>query len=219
MNNSYAPTFSPSQYKALVAARDLARACDYEASHANHVTRLALRLFDELSPLHHLGSTARFYLACASLLHDIGWVEGGKDHHKTGMRIILNDTQLPIDPRERLIIGSIVRYHVAALPSPKHEHFAALSPADQQTVLSLAALLRLADGLDRPHHLQVRDLKCTIGDDEIHLTYSAPARAKAEEKATREKSDLLEQVFQRKFSIRWEQKENAEDSSASSPAA
>lgn len=197
------PAFTAAQYQALVAARNLGRTCGYEASHASQVTRLALRLFGELASLHHLDSTGRYYLVCAGLLHDIGWVEGGKNHHKTGLGIILNSALLPLNNRERLIIGSVVRYHYGALPNPKHDHFAALQPTDQQIVLYLAALLRLADGLDRPHHLLIRDLKCEVNDAEIRLSYLAPSRAKAEEKAAREKSDLLEQVYQRHFSIKW----------------
>jgi exopolyphosphatase/guanosine-5'-triphosphate,3'-diphosphate pyrophosphatase len=198
-----APVFTVSQYQALVAARSLGRTCGYEASHASQVTRLALRLFSELSSLHQLDSTGRYYLVCAGILHDIGWVEGGKNHHKTGLDIILNSALLPLNNRERLIIGSVVRYHYAALPSPKHDHFAALQPADQQIVLYLAALLRLADGLDRPHHLLVRDLRCEVNEGDINLSYFAPSRAKAEEKAAREKSDLLEQVYERHLSIKW----------------
>lgn len=201
------PLFTAAQTRALVAARELARACDYEASHSSQVTRLALRLYDELEPLHHLGVTERFYLVCAGILHDIGWVEGGKNHHKTALGIILHSERLTLDSRERLIIGSVARYHFKALPNQKHEHFAALDPADQQVVLFLSAILRLADGLDRPHHLQVRDLHCELSETEILLIYTAPARAKAEEKAAKEKSNLLEQVFGRGLNIQWQQKE------------
>ena len=198
-----APLFTAAQSHVLIAARKLGRTCGYEASHASQVTRLALRLFQELAPLHHLDGTARYYLVVAGILHDIGWVEGGKNHHKTALDIILNSALLPVNSRERLIIGSVVRYHYGALPDLKHDHFAALQPDGQQLVSYLAALLRLADGLDQPHHLQVRDLKCEISEEEIRLWYLAPARARAEEKAARAKSDLLKQVYQRHFSIHW----------------
>ncbi len=196
--------YTEEQRRALVAARDLARTCGYEAVHTGHVTRLALRLFDELKPLHMLGDTERFYLGCASMLHDIGWVEGWRGHHKTALKIILRTTLLPLDNRERLIIGSVARYHTKALPNAKHDHFAALDPADRHIVVLLSAILRLADGLDRSHRSVVRDVKTKITDTKITLYYGAPTRAKLEEEGAKENSDLLTQVFERKLSIRWE---------------
>jgi alpha-galactosidase len=49
------------------------------------------RLFDELQPLHLLGAQERFWLNAGALLHDIGWIEGQKGHHKTALRTILHN--------------------------------------------------------------------------------------------------------------------------------
>ena len=115
----------------------LAQICEFEAGHSRHVTFLALRLFDELQPLHQLGPEERFWLQAGSLLHDIGWVEGWRSHHKTSMRIILSTPMLPFSNKERLIIGSIVRYHRKGLPKAKHDNYAALPPASQRVTSQL----------------------------------------------------------------------------------
>jgi len=96
--------------EAIDAATALARRCDYDRPHTEQVTRLALELFDKLSDIHGLGTHERFLLNCAALLHDIGWCEGGKGHHKTAMRLILADTTVPLDKRERAFRSRSWRY-------------------------------------------------------------------------------------------------------------
>ncbi len=185
----------------LEAVLDLAQSCDYEASHTHQVTRLALQLFDELQALHGLGDRERFWLQCGALLHDIGWIEGQAKHHKTSLRLILDAPHLPFDPHERLIIGSIARYHRGALPKEKHAHFAALPPAEQQTVRILAAILRVADGLDRTHRNVVQQLACEVLPGQIILHCLASQAAEEEQSEALNKGRLFEQVFERRLVI------------------
>jgi putative phosphoesterase len=176
--------------KRLAAVCRLARECDYEAAHTHQVTRLSLMLFDELVPLHGLGDDERFYLQCAAMLHDIGWMEGQRRHHKTALRAILS-ADLPFDDRERLIVASIARYHRKALPSTRHDHFAALDAVDRRTVRILGGILRVADGLDRSHLSLVRRLTCTWDDATLTIHARTAARAEPERWAAAKKSDLL----------------------------
>ena len=159
----------------LQAVLQLAEKCDHEPAHARHVTLLALRLFDELQPLHGLGATERFWLHCAGLLHDIGWIKGRKGHHKTALRMILTTPDLPFERREREIIGCVARYHRRGLPTLKHEAFAALSAPDQRVVRRLAAILRVADGLDRTRQGIVKDVTCAIGKSQVSRELPRPA--------------------------------------------
>jgi len=187
----------------LQAVLQLAQSCEYEVQHTHQVTRLALQLFDELQPLHRLGAEEHFWLQCGALLHDIGWVEGQRRHHKTALRIILNTPHLPFDRRERLIIGSIARYHRRALPSEKHDHFTVLEPAERRIVSMLAAILRVADGLDRAHRSLVEHLSCEVSPQQIVVRCAVRGPAEAEQQATLKKGRLLELVFHRELVIAW----------------
>jgi exopolyphosphatase/guanosine-5'-triphosphate,3'-diphosphate pyrophosphatase len=137
-------------------------------------------------------------------LHDVGWVEGQKGHHKTSLRLILDALALPFDERERRIIGSIARYHRGALPKDEHAHFAALSPVDQYRVTLLAALLRVADGLDRTHRNVVQDLSCRITPQKITVHCDVRMYPIPERDAALTKGNLLEHLFDRKLVITWE---------------
>jgi len=185
----------------LEAVLRLAQDCHYAADHTHQVTRLALQLFDELQSLHGLGAEERLWLQYAALLHDIGWIEGQPAHHKTALRIILTTPGLPFDTRERHIIGSIARYHRKALPDEKHDHFAALAPADRQKVRVLAALLRVADGLDCTHQNVVENLACEVTPKRLVVRCAARQPADEERLEALDKGILLEQVFERKLVI------------------
>jgi len=192
----------------LKAVLKLAENCEYEEGHTHQVNRLALLLFDELQPLHHLGAEERFWLQCGALLHDIGWIEGWKGHHKTALRTIRNTAILPFDDRESLIVGSIARYHRRALPKKKHAHFAALKPAEREMVSVLAGILRVADGLDRTHQALVEDLSCEIKRKKVIVQCSVKRPAEEERQAALKKGKLLEKVFKRKLVIELQQSLN-----------
>ncbi len=182
----------------LAAVIQLAQTCDYDASHTSQVTRLALRLFDQLQPLHALGSGERDWLHYAGVLHDIGWIEGWQEHHKVALRIILDTPLLPFSNKERLIIGSVARYHRKALPDLRHDHYAALSEDERHVVDVLASMLRLADGLDSSHQRRVRDLACRVSEKKITIQCLVQGEAQEEQKAADGRSDLMSQVFGRK---------------------
>lgn len=183
----------------LKAVDTLAQTCQSELEHTHQVTRLSLRLFDELRSLHHYGEEERFWLECAARLHDIGWVEGVKAHHKTSLRIILESQLLPMDNRERLLIGSIARYHRKALPSLDHPHYASLEPAEREMVSRLAALLRIADGLDCTHQNRVEDLSCTILPEDVVIRCKAVYPVEEEKLSALQKADLFIKVFKRRI--------------------
>jgi putative phosphoesterase len=204
---SAAPTSAPPavpeavEDERLQAVLQLARSCEYEEQHTHQVTRLALQLFDELQLVHGLGPRERDWLQCGALLHDIGLIEGIQGHHKASLRIILDTPILPSDKKERLIIGSIARYHRAALPQERHRHFAALKPGSRRIVRILAAILRVADGLDYTHQSLVNELSCVLSPKQIVLRCDVKGPAEEERQRALQKGDLLEEVLERKLVV------------------
>ena len=182
----------------------LAESYSYERVHTHQVTRLAMKLFDELKDLHKFGREERFHLHCAALLHDIGRAIQNKGHHKIAQKIVMDTPVLPFDKTTRRIIGSIARYHTKADPSKKHGHFERLTDEQQHKVVLLASILRLADALDRTHRTLVRQLWCEItnrriivwcvlrGESKHHRTIYARAEKKGR---------LLEKAFKRSLVI------------------
>ncbi len=100
-----------------------------------------------------------------------------------------------LTPREKLIVANVARYHRSARPKLKHKGFAALDPDDREIVTRLAAILRLADGLDRSHTNAVEDLDCWIHGDTAVFTVYPPEGNDLERWAGGKKSRFFAEVF------------------------
>jgi exopolyphosphatase/guanosine-5'-triphosphate,3'-diphosphate pyrophosphatase len=186
----------------LDAVIALAKTCESEYEHVTHVAYLTLRLFDELQTLHNLGAEDRLLLEYAAILHDIGWVEGWKNHHKAALKIILETHLLPFTPHERLIVGSIARYHRKSLPVMSHDHFASMNLEDRKRVQMLSSFLRLADGLDRTHRGKIRDLVCKPQKSKIKILCTSAYPALEEVEGGYEKADLLSLMMDKEILIK-----------------
>jgi len=181
----------------LKTIRNFAQACRYEKGHSEQVTRLAEMLFDALQVLHGQDRAARFLLSCAGILHDIGWANGQKGHHKTSMEMILEDRTLPLTQDERTIAALTARYHRKSLPKSSHPVYPDLTDAQRKIVDTLAAILRVADGLDRSHSASVESLCVTLTEKRIQIHCRTHGPAEDELHYAKVKADLLEQIFGR----------------------
>jgi exopolyphosphatase/guanosine-5'-triphosphate,3'-diphosphate pyrophosphatase len=149
---------------------ELAERFGANLAHARQVTLLSQNLYDRLQTLgvlpatsHEdtLAATPRSLLSAAATLHEIGLLIGQSSHHKHSAYLIRHAGLLGYDPAQIGLVAQIARYHRKSVPRPSHPEYAALAPADQKTLGQLAAVLRVADGLDRSHAQSVRilDLK------------------------------------------------------------
>lgn len=181
----------------------LARSCSYEKRHSHQVTRIALRLYDELQDLHRLSPRHRLLLQSASLLHDIGWIKGRLRHHKTTRDIILRSFNLPLTKEEKLIVALVARYHRRSLPRESHKYYADMREEQRTALRKLAAILRVADGLDRRHINAVDDLHCAVRPDAVVVNIDADDFSDVEKETALKKADLFRDVFGKNIIINW----------------
>jgi exopolyphosphatase/guanosine-5'-triphosphate,3'-diphosphate pyrophosphatase len=173
------------------------------AAHCEQVARLATRLFDLTAPVHNLGERERDWLEAASLLHDVGYSIHFQRHHKHSHYLISTSDLDAWDPREVEIVAHVARYHRGALPKPRHESFAALGDWQRETVRKLAALLRVANALDRTHAARVVELHASlVGRKRVVIEILSPFDVGLEIESARRRADLFEKVFERRLEFR-----------------
>jgi exopolyphosphatase/guanosine-5'-triphosphate,3'-diphosphate pyrophosphatase len=107
------------------------------------------------------------------------------------------------------LLAQVARYHRKATPKEAHEGFGQLSEKLRERVRILAALLRVADGLDRGYAQVVRSVRCRVADKSVELALSAVADPELEVWSARRKGDLFEEVFGRKLKLVVEREEPA----------
>ena len=177
----------------------LMREMENRPVHVQHVSRLALQLFDGLATLHGLGERERLMLEAAGHLHDIGHQFDylGTGHHKESARLIRERAWKSFGQLEVEIIAQVARYHRKSMPELDHPEFRALSDWDRRIVQQLSALLRLADALDRSHIQLVQSVRVEVRPNQIVLHLDAVEPVSREVKSALLKGDLAIAVFQR----------------------
>jgi len=172
-----------------------------DEGHALQVTRLSLELFDQTLPVHGLGEEERLLLFSAAYLHDIGMCRGLRAHHKSSLDIISAGDLSPLGDRARKMVASIARYHRKAHPKRKHDHYASLTAGERDKVACAAAILRIADALDRAHDCSVGRLDMEMSTRRIRIRAEAPRELGGEMDALRRKGALFEELFGLKLAL------------------
>src|SRR3954463_4146464 len=147
---------------------ELAERFEFWSEHSQHVSRLALALFDQTRAIHGLTDREREWLEYAAILHDVGVHISYEGHHKHSYYLITNGDLRGFEPDEIQIIALVARYHRQASPKRKHEGFGRLPRRMRGTVRALSAMLRLAESLDRSHTQAIAGLELhDRGDDDL----------------------------------------------------
>jgi len=170
----------------------------YEETHAHQVARLAERIFDYLSRSSlpaNLDRHRRTMLSAAALLHDVGYHIAHESHHKHSLYLIKNSELTGFSETERDVIANVARYHRGPEPKERHEYFAVLNQTDRDTVSALAAIVRIADALDRRHDSRVSDLRCVRNGRLLQIELQSSGNCDREIYAAEQKRGMFEQVF------------------------
>lgn len=185
------------------AIERLAAACSGEMEHGRTVALLAGRIYDQLAEPLGLASGDRPLLECAARLQDVGYVINYDQHHKHSYHLIRNSRLPGIRAHDLELIANVARYHRGAHPKRKHENLARLSLEDQARVQRMAAILRLAGGLDRSRSQQVRDVRVQCDAGRVSIDVVADQEPLVDIWGAERRTDLFEKVFDLPITIRW----------------
>jgi len=185
----------------LLAAAKYALAHDDDPAHAFQVCRLAVRLFEHTTAAHGLSSHDKRILAAAALLHDLGWTTRPEAHQKGSRDIILQASLPGFDEETIKMIALVARYHGKTYPANTHKIYRDLSETAQAEVKKLAAILRIADGLDRTHAGTVKSLEARLKADVLTIAVRQEPRSAIDIMGANRKKGLFEDLFKVKVVI------------------
>ena len=154
----------------LTAARSFANRVDHDTTHGEHVRQLSRALFHQLRDVHGVADDLGVLLEVAALLHDVGEVVNQRGHHKHSEYMIRWGRIPGLDDAAREIVATMVRIHRKdAVRAKQLVADAPLTKEQRVQVRRMAALLRIADGLDTQHRSRVEQVVCTRMGDAIVL--------------------------------------------------
>jgi exopolyphosphatase/guanosine-5'-triphosphate,3'-diphosphate pyrophosphatase len=175
----------------------LAAKCDYDKNHAERVADLSLQIFDQAPMLHHLAASDRELLEYSALLHDIGYYIGYEKHHRHAYYLIKNVSMNGFSEEEIEMMAQVARYHRRTVPKKSHSEFRSLPKSVRYRVQWLAAILRVADALDRSHFSVVQTVRIKRQKRGILFVLGATNDLEYEIWDARRKCDLFQELSEK----------------------
>ena len=111
------------------------------------------------------------------------------------MYLILNSEIFGLGTQDLLITALVARYHRRALPKPTHSAYQSLPREDRIVVSKLAAILRVANALDRSHTPRAMDLTVETEDGRLVINADTNRDLTVERHRLQERSEMFRQVY------------------------
>lgn len=169
---------------------------DVERTHATHVARLALRIFDQTQELHRLRMGERELLEYAALLHEVGMHVSYQGNHLHSYYLISHAGLRGFTPDQVAVVANVARYYRKSPPSEEDDNFVQLSDAQRDVVCKLAAVLRIADALDRGRRRAVRDVGVEVQDKKVLFHVRLRGNGEVEVAAAMKRAKYFGKVFE-----------------------
>ncbi|MCL2374062.1 MAG: phosphatase, partial [Treponema sp.] len=185
----------------LASAVNVGRKYHIDEPHCRHVAKLCLILFDALTLEHGMNRRERMMLEVAATVHEIGMFIKASGHNLHGQYIIANSEIFGLRREEMDIIGAVVRYHRGAVPSSMDAGDVALQRDARILVLKMAAILRVADALDRGHSQQIKQIMVEKKGETMILHTEGNRDLSLELIGLEEKGGLFQDVFGYKIMV------------------
>ena len=180
------------------SVRNLARQHGVDLVHAEHIAGLAHQLLEALPGAGLPEPGEPELVEAAALLHDVGMAVDYDDHHKHSSYLILGSGLPGFTPREVALIALMARYHRKGTPS-----LGALAPlcreGDEQLVLRGAALLRIAEQLERNRDQVVRAARLRRPDGGTDGVVELELDAVGDDTVARWGAERQGELFERAF--------------------
>ena len=180
----------------VVASRNIAKRYSSGKSHIQGTTELAMAIFDGIKKVHGMGSREKLLLRIAVQLHDCGKYVSISQVSECSYNIIMNTEIIGLSTEERHIIADVVRFNNVKFEFSKVDEAAFGSERERRlTVAKLAAILRLANALDRSHYQKVKGLKAVLKDSELVMVMDSDQDISLELALLADKVQFFEEVF------------------------
>jgi exopolyphosphatase / guanosine-5'-triphosphate,3'-diphosphate pyrophosphatase len=198
--NNVDDTHTHGQKARRTAVLSLTRRYPTFTGHSAQVARLARGLFDQIvgdkaHSLEHIRTDLhREWLEYAALLHDIGYIVEARRHHRHSERLIRDANLHGFTPGDINTIALAARFHRKRWREYGNKAFRGAGRVEYETVRVLAAILRVADGLDRTHRHVVQNIDVVRTPVALELSVYATVSPDDEIWAAMKKGDLLAEV-------------------------
>jgi len=157
-----------------------------------------IELFARTEHLHRLDARDLALIETAAHLHDIGRALSLTGHHRHSAYLVEHADVRGLSPDDLAMVLALVRSHRGGPPKISYPPFRAMGPDQRGRARVMAALLLLADALDRPRDGSVQRIEVDDAEGTLRIrtigTNVAPDRAGMQDRV-----EYAESIFRRKI--------------------
>ena len=181
----------------------------HELVHAKYITDLAIKLYDELEPLHRADKNTRRCLTAASLLHDIGKRINYYSHARHGCYMLVNSNLYGLSHVEQAFSAFLVMNSHGLTPK-EYKNFLYGKLLDQEQRLlgqKISIILALAEALDESHEQFIRHLSVNLKYTSVQLvvTYLNGCDISVTKAAVEKLGKSFKKEFKKILEIEWKE--------------
>lgn len=178
----------------IAAAYNIGKRYKCNRSHVERTADFALKIFDGMKQVHGMDRKERLQLQIAAILHECGNFINLHDSAKNSYHIVANTEILGLSHKERMEVANVIKYNTHYLPS-KEAIQGGLDDSDYIVVAKLAAILRIANILDKSHTQKIEDISVTVKDDTMIISAKAYEDISLEAGLFESRAVFFEQVY------------------------
>ena len=167
----------------------------YDKHHVQQVERLAVTIFEAIAKNYSMGEYERLLLRATCILHDIGKYICMRSHSLYTYQLICSTDMLGFSDRDKQIIALASYYHANKL-FDQTKPLAPQVPRDMVAVVAkLAAIVRLADAMDRSYLQKIRRCNVVLKDNKLKIQAVSKTDLALEMWTFEDKAAFFEEVY------------------------
>ena len=178
----------------IASAYNISKRYRCNRNHIERTAEYAIKIFDGIKKIHGMGKQERLQLHIASILHECGNFISVHNGANNSYYIVANTEIIGLSHKERMEIANVIKYNVMYLPS-REKILGQLEDCDYITIAKLAAILRIANILDKSHTQKIEDISISLKDYQMIITAKTYEDIDLEAGLFEERADFFEKVY------------------------
>lgn len=185
----------------ISAAHSLSQRYMSYSPHIDALVEMSSLIYDAMKKVHGCGKREKLLLQTAAILHDCGKYVSFANAPDCAYDIILSSEIMGLSYRDRVIVASIVKYNTYPLDA-YDEVRDVLDQEGYLTVAKCAAILRVANAMDRSHKQKFKNVRAALKGKQLIISIETADGMMLEKTMFGAKAGMFEDVFSIKPVIR-----------------
>lgn len=179
----------------LSVTREMAKKYESDLKHTSNVEKLCMLIFDSIKKISGLSRRDRLLLQVSSILHDCGKYVNMMNGAENAYYLMMNTEIIGLSEEEKRIAANVIRYNSSAEVPEFSRVEGEITHENYVRMLKMAAILRLANGMDRSHLQRIQDIRVTIKGHELKIMANTIYDITLEQGLMDRRAHFFEQIF------------------------